>query len=83
MLFEKRPIDERMRRTSRYVAAIGRAIRPQVPRADEGVRSYLDESHYSSLVDNATRNRADFEPIELEPPESTFPEKLVVFLDSA
>jgi replicative superfamily II helicase len=65
------------------IQAIGRAIRPQAPREGEGARSALREDYYSWLVDVATQNRADFEPIELEPPESTFPEKLVVFLDSA
>ena len=34
-------------------------------------------------LDQRMRERTDFEPIELEPPESAFPEKLVVFLDSA
>ena len=65
------------------IQAIGRAIRPQVPRDGEGARSALREDHYSRLVDDTARTRADAEPIELEPPESTFPEKLVVFLDAA
>jgi hypothetical protein len=65
------------------IQAIGRAIRPQVPRAGEAPPYALKEDYYAWLVDHTTRNRADFEPIVLEPPESTFPEKLVVFLDSA
>jgi len=65
------------------IQAIGRAIRPQAPRENTSTRNVLSEHYYSWLVDHTTRNRADFEPIELEPPESTFPEKLVVFLDAA
>ena len=65
------------------IQAIGRAIRPQVPRADMALPYVLKEDYYAWLVDQRTRERTDFEPIELEPPESAFPEKLVVFLDSA
>lgn len=65
------------------IQAIGRAIRPQVPRAGMAPPYALKEDYYAWLVDQRTRERADFEPIELEPPESTFPEKLVVFLDAA
>ena len=65
------------------IQAIGRAIRPQVPRADMAPPDVLKEDYYAWLVDQRMRERADFEPIELSPPESAFPEKLVVFLDSA
>ena len=68
---------------STMIQAIGRAIRPQEPRAGMAPPCVLKEDYYAWLVDQRTRDRADFEPIELEPPESAFPEKLVVFLDSA
>ena len=65
------------------IQAIGRAIRPQVLRADAALPDVLKPDHYAALVREAQGNRAGDEPIQLEPPQSAFPEKLVVFLDSA
>ena len=59
---------------------------PLAPRTDYDWTSGTptDAACWPSVsVVTITRDRADFEPIELEPPESAFPEKLVVFLDSA